>query len=203
LKYFDEYRAMGDSLLSVYEVYFRALPISAIFRKEHFNAFHLCKRVEDMDLTLIDFRWTTRKEYEELFQLTFDRGRVEFFLHVQNQIVTRDLFPSAPPYECDRIIRSLSGTVVLTERHFIDHARAVSAESYRTGNYSESYSRAVTFDRIGMWIFLSHAARDFDSVFHRFNPYLTGIPESKSIAQEFVQRHRNDERFFTMLRRCT
>jgi hypothetical protein len=160
---------------------FQQMPIDLLFANHRFAAFNLFPTIERLDLLAMDFSYTNAKEFEEFFQVPFGVAHPELFQHVQNQIIAQHCYPESPPYECDRLVGSLIGTTIVNSRHFIDHVRILSKQFYDLDDYAEAYRIACSFLKIGMWIFASHAAKDFGSMFHKFAASLKGNPESSSM----------------------
>lgn len=201
LKFMQAFPALAAYLLQRYWPLFARIPMETMLATHHFASLNLFPT--KIDLSKIDLSYTNSKDFEDLFQVPYGIKHPEFFLQIQNQIISRYCYPDSPSYEVDRSIRSLSGTTILNSRHFIDRIRLLSKQLFDFEDYKEAYRIASTFKRIGMWIFAAHSARNFIGNFPKFAAGLTGVPETPSMITNFVQRLRNDERFLGMMRILT
>jgi hypothetical protein len=128
---------------------FQQIPIDLLFANHRFAAFNLFPTVERLNLFVMDFSYTNAKEFEEFFQVPFGVTNPGLFRHVQNQIIAQNCYPESPPYECDRLVRSLIGTTILNSRHFIDRVRILSKQFYDLDDYQEAYRIACSFQKTG------------------------------------------------------
>jgi hypothetical protein len=196
-------RPLAAVFLPQYESFFAECPTDSLLSAFKYPVFELFSSPDNINFASVSFSYSNVKEYQDLFQIPLGYERPELFAYVQSRVFAGHFYPDSPPYESDRVIRSLAGTAVLSCRHFVDLLRTTSLKDYKAGNYAAAYRNADGgFDSIGMWIFLAHACNEFEEKFPLFNASLPEIGDtSKSIAADFIQRHRNDVEFFSMLRR--
>jgi hypothetical protein len=205
LKFMKESRVLANVLLSKCQQYFSKIPIEQLYKEHLFDAFNLLPSIDPMMVTGLDFEYTKAKDMEVLFQIPAIVRRSEIADHIQNQIMAKHFWPDCTPYESEREIRSLVDTTILSSVHFIDRIRKLSKHFFDSDNFPNAYKAASQppFQGIGLWIFVSHAAKHFARDFHEFSSALANVQEPPSAISDLIQRFKNDERFYAQMRAIT